>query len=307
MTHGTAAPALKMGVPIPNGKLGMWLFLGTEIMFFTAFIGTYIVLRMGSPGWPTDPEVTHIRVWAGGTNTFVLICSSVSVVLAHEAMAALDFRRATKWIGLTLGLACVFLGIKSYEYYGKFAHDILPNHVAESPQQALDKLAREMDAATGLPTLKAEQNDIRQLQALGTGNEEVLAKRLEGVDKQIAERAEIEAAYKPLRDKIKARNITLPEARETLAGLQEKYPQFAGVHDPHVIVYGNIFSSTYFLLTGFHAIHVLVGMLMFAIILWRGLSNKLTSEHAVLVENTGLYWHFVDLVWIFLFPLIYII
>ena len=62
--HG--APPLKMGLPIPNSKLGMWLFLGTEIMFFTAFIGTYIVLRLGSGGWPNDPNVTHIRIWAGG-------------------------------------------------------------------------------------------------------------------------------------------------------------------------------------------------------------------------------------------------
>ena len=128
-------PALKMGVPIPNGKLGMWLFLGTEIMFFTAFIGTYIVLRLGSKGWPSDPEVTHIRIWAGGLNTFVLITSSVFVVLAHEAMHAKNFKLATNWIIATTALACVFLGIKSYEYYGKYDHDILPGHVAESPRQ----------------------------------------------------------------------------------------------------------------------------------------------------------------------------
>src|SRR5260370_7232667 len=90
-------PALKMGVPIPNGKLGMWLFLGTEIMFFTAFIGTYIVLRLGSKGWPSDPEVTHISIIAGGLNTFVLITSSVFVVLAHEAMNLKNYRRATNW------------------------------------------------------------------------------------------------------------------------------------------------------------------------------------------------------------------
>src|SRR5947207_8495799 len=111
MSHAATAPAhshvpaLKMGVPIPNGKLGMWLFLGTEIMFFTAFIGTYIVLRLGSKGWPTDPDVTHIRVWAGGINTFVLIWSSYLVVVAHEAMGNRDFakvRRAPTW---TFGFA----------------------------------------------------------------------------------------------------------------------------------------------------------------------------------------------------------
>src|SRR5262245_52911227 len=119
-------PALKMGVPIPNGKLGMWLFLGTEIMFFTAFIGTYIVVRLGSPGWPTDTEVTHIKIFCGGLNTFVLILSSYFVVLAHEAMNMKKFMTARSWVLATLALACVFLSIKSYEYYGKFDHDILP-------------------------------------------------------------------------------------------------------------------------------------------------------------------------------------
>ena len=107
-----------MGIPIPNSKLGLWLFLGTEIMFFTAFIGTYIVLRLGSRGWPTDPDDTHITVWAGGFNTFVLIVSSYAVVVAHEAMAHRDFAKARKYLWATLLLAFVFLGVKAFEYYG---------------------------------------------------------------------------------------------------------------------------------------------------------------------------------------------
>src|SRR5438874_4632315 len=95
-------PALKMGVPIPNGKLGMWLFLGTEIMFFTAFIGSYIVLRLGSPGWPTNTEVTHIKVFWGGLNTFVLILSSYFVVLAHEAMHHRNYKIVARWISWTM-------------------------------------------------------------------------------------------------------------------------------------------------------------------------------------------------------------
>jgi cytochrome c oxidase subunit 3 len=308
MTHGTAAPALKMGVPIPNGKLGMWLFLGTEIMFFTAFIGTYIVLRLGSPGWPTDPEVTHIRVWAGGLNTFVLICSSVAVVMAHEAMSMRNYRRATRFVCVTLALATLFLGIKSYEYYGKFDHDILPGHIAESSTQALDKLSLELDREAGVTGLRAEANRLKQLQALNRGNPETLAQSLTAVEKQIGELAPLEAAYKPLKERIRAQDITLADAHHELDKLREAFPgTFAGVHDPHVIVYGNIFASTYFLMTGFHAIHVIVGMLMFAGIIMLGLREKLGPQHAVLVENCGLYWHFVDLVWIFLFPLIYII
>ncbi len=72
-----------------------------------------------------------------------------------------------------------------------------------------------------------------------------------------------------------------------------------------VIRYGNLFASTYFVMTGFHALHVLVGMLMFVMLL--GYGSKLGTQHTLFVENSGLYWHFVDLVWIFLFPLIYIV
>ena len=92
MSHSPQPSGLKMGIPIPDSKLRMWLSLGTEIMFFTAFIGSYIVLRLGSPGWPTAYEDTHILLLAGGVNTFVLIVSSYCVVVAHEAMAQRDRR-----------------------------------------------------------------------------------------------------------------------------------------------------------------------------------------------------------------------
>jgi cytochrome c oxidase subunit 3 len=70
-------------------------------------------------------------------------------------------------------------------------------------------------------------------------------------------------------------------------------------------VYGNIFASTYFIMTGFHAIHVIVGMILFIVALKQG--SALDEKWTDWVENSGLYWHFVDLVWIFLFPMLYII
>ena len=71
---------------------------------------------------------------------------------------------------------------------------------------------------------------------------------------------------------------------------------------PAVIPGGTMWASTYFLLTGFHAIHVLVGLIVFAILLM----YRLGPKRAGMIENAGLYWHFVDLVWIFLFPLLYL-
>jgi len=69
------------------------------------------------------------------------------------------------------------------------------------------------------------------------------------------------------------------------------------VHEPHPILYGNIFASCYFIMTGFHAVHVIVGMILFVIVLKQG--SKLDGSWTDFVENSGLYWHFVDLVWIF--------
>lgn len=341
MSHSSAAPApsphvpaLKMGVPIPNGKLGMWLFLGTEIMFFTAFIGTYIVLRMGSPAWPTDTAVTHINVNLGALNTFVLICSSVSVVLAHEALFLKNFRKATNMILITLILSGVFLGVKSVEYWGKISHDILPGRIAESNTQALEKLIIELDRASGLPAL--EERKTRLENALASSPDAAQRTVLEAQLAEVAAKSKEKESFKASPDDYKNQAENKPydtwkyefvraRARDRLVDVQQhdnpltvkfledlntlrkNAPEFKAVHDPHVIVFGNIFASTYFLMTGFHALHVIIGMIMFLMILWLGYTNQLGLRHAVLVENCGLYWHFVDLVWIFLFPLIYII
>src|SRR3954454_23124073 len=123
-----------MGLPLPNGKLAMWLFLVTEIMFFTALIGVYIILRNGQPTerepWPAPHDV-HLVEWMGAVNTFVLICSSLTVVLGHHALAKRNIKGATAYIAVTLALGCVFLGIKAIEYKAKFEHDILPSRIYE--------------------------------------------------------------------------------------------------------------------------------------------------------------------------------
>ncbi len=77
---------------------------------------------------------------------------------------------------------------------------------------------------------------------------------------------------------------------------------FSWLQLPIVIPGGNMWASTYFLLTGFHAVHVIVGLIVFAILL----TYNLGPATAGMIENAGLYWHFVDLVWIFLFPLLYL-
>ncbi len=297
-----------MGLPIPNSKLGMWLFLGTEIMFFTAFIGTYIVLRLGSPDWPHNPDVTHIRIWAGGLNTFVLLASSYLVVVAHESMVARNIPRAKMYLTGTFALACVFLGIKGYEYYGKWEHDILPGHIAEDDFQAVTKTLGDFETvlnrqyAAWVPNSEAARladkravidSKIKE----GAADTQAKVDALKALDKEyltlVAQHKDLKLGLVPLSEKI-----------EELKKNKEYASILGGLEAHHPIKYGNLFASTYFLMTGFHAIHVIVGLILFAIPLWLiSLDHRWTDY----VENCGLYWHFVDLVWIFLFPLIYII
>src|SRR6476646_6957003 len=113
------------GLPIPLGKTIVWLFLSTEIMFFAGLIGTYVVLRFGAPTWPKTHEV-HLSEPIGAFNTFVLICSSVPVVLALEAERANKAAQAKMFTFVTFILGCVFLGVKGYEYSAKFSHGLYP-------------------------------------------------------------------------------------------------------------------------------------------------------------------------------------
>src|SRR6478752_7869647 len=127
MSHSPSDKMFKYhpGLPIPFGKTCLWLFLSTEIMFFAGLIGTYIVLRFGAVAWPAPHDV-HLSEPIGAFNTFVLICSSVTIVLALEAAKLNQASKAKAWIVLTLLLGSVFLGVKMYEYSQKFNHGIYP-------------------------------------------------------------------------------------------------------------------------------------------------------------------------------------
>ncbi|MEZ6124937.1 MAG: cytochrome c oxidase subunit 3 [Planctomycetaceae bacterium] len=304
MSHNHQPSTLKMGIPIPNSKLGMWLFLGTEIMFFTAFIGSYIVLRIGSPGWPTDPDDTHIKVFWGGLNTFVLIVSSYCVVIAHEAMAQRNFEKARQYLLYTMALAFVFLGIKSYEYYGKFSHDILPGHIAETPGQSIAKADRELEGVvrerfkryTDADAVSVPQPDdlgnvntqlavfaankdvdpgLKYLQATASSDVRLYERWL-NLHQHVVANASMTAVPRAAgADYLKARTElkegeSFPERQFSEVADEIKrlksdvdFGGFvsAGVFEMHPLLYGNLFASVYFLMTGFHAIHVLVGMI----------------------------------------------
>jgi cytochrome c oxidase subunit 3 len=275
-----------MGVPLRHGKLAMWFFMVTEIMFFTALIGTYVLLRNGSPQWAT-PHQVHLVEWMGALNTFVLICSSVSVVLAHWAITRNNIRLTVQFIALTFLLGGVFLVIKAVEYTAKFNHKILPGWVYDRVgPKANDSVPRATDY------VQKVQADVDEILAekSGVGPEEREA--LEALRKDMLTRPTGEPG------------LSAKEVGDRVDALLAKDPE---LHLTPLIPYGNLWASCYFALTGFHALHVVGGLVIFAVILVMALMGRLARRHEGMIEYTGLYWHFVDIVWIFLFPLLYLV
>ena len=321
-------------LPIPNGKTCVWLFLSTEIMFFAGLIGTYIVLRFGAIAWP-KPHDVHLSEPIGAFNTFVLICSSVTVVLALEAAKRNRASEAKGWIFLTFLLGSVFLGVKAYEYKAKFAHGIFPQqphglihekadiHYTAAVRKRLQTLKTELETKTDRTPV-----DEQRLAVV----DQISRDLVEPADQAVRDEPDSPqgrilmlklayAIYPPADDHAAtgehAIHTTVEEPAIVLAAYSEATAGAAhdadghvhGLNDEHswlrlpiMIPGGGLWASTYFLLTGFHALHVLIGLIVFFLMLLMTLG----TAKAGLVENIGLYWHFVDLVWIFLFPLLYL-
>ena len=110
---------------LTNSKLGMWLFIASEIMLFGALFSTYIIIRIGSPSWPHGSTVLDVPI--ATFNTMVLITSSVTMVLAWASLMMNKFNRYRLFMATTILLALVFLGVKAYEYHHKFTHHHLPS------------------------------------------------------------------------------------------------------------------------------------------------------------------------------------
>lgn len=181
---------------IPDGKLGMWVFLASEVMLFGGFISSYVILRTGSDFF-IIPSREMLGIPLATLNTFILIASSVTMVLALDSIQKGNLKGLTRFLILTIILGFIFLGVKSYEYQHKWQEGI------------------------------------------------------------------------------------------TLSN--------------------NLYGSFYYTLTGLHMLHVIGGIIFNIYILVCGIKGRYSSDHYERVEYAGIYWHFVDLVWVILFPILYLI
>jgi cytochrome c oxidase subunit 3 len=245
-----------------NAKLGLWLFLASEVMLFGALFSSYILLRVGSAEWPHG----QLSVPLGTINTFVLILSSISVVMGWAALKGRDFAKFKLWQGITILLACLFISIKGVEYYTKFTHyyvqlkdgTAMTGHIEGSPfNLSLAKLTSAKDAPREITFVPDSAHGAKS------------GEHAAPVKLDVSQLTKLEA-FGPWR---------------------------------------STFFAIYFVLTGLHALHVIGGIIVLAY-LWgpgSGLWKREPEQFTNRVEVTGLYWHFVELVWIFLFPTLYLL
>ena len=108
-----------------NGKIGIWLFLASEVMLFGALFATYILLRVGSVNWPLGYTILNVPL--ATFNTVVLISSSVTMVMAWASLMRRKLGTFKLYQGLTVALGGVFLVVKYFEYSAKFDHHLYPS------------------------------------------------------------------------------------------------------------------------------------------------------------------------------------
>ncbi len=246
-----------------TGKLGIWLFLAQEILFFSGLFVAYIVYRAMHP---------EIFVWAhyyldtqlGAINTGVLIVSSLTAAWAVRCAQQANKSGLVLNIVITILCAFGFLGIKYVEYSHKF-HDGL----MWGPKDAKLEWSRHNP-----------KEEVWELHSFRAHHPEVAA-AAEAAAKDGKSPVEIAAA-----------------ARK--AGGGKDY----GIVRPK---HSNIFFGIYFFMTGLHGIHVIAGIIMWIWLLVRAVKGQFGPKYFGPIDYGALYWHLVDLIWIYLFPLLYLI
>jgi cytochrome c oxidase subunit 3 len=305
-----------------NAKLGIWLFLASEVMLFGGLFSAYLMLRMGAdPGyWPHG----LLNVPIGTFNTLVLIASSVSVVFAW---AFLKMRRWNYyWWSMLFTILCgvLFLTIKlSIEWPAKFEHfGVYVQKDAAGKYE--DFLGNKYLSEKNLPPRYEITGHLIGMSITRDGKEEEV--NLEGETPEDKGKSPTEAgkileekgvklvAYKLHVDPVNAHptdaeydrpHFWQVPATETEAVIKADDIASASAFFPR----HNTYFQTYFLITGLHGLHVLGGVIVFTYMFLFGKKLYLRNpEHmANRVEVAGLFWHFVDLVWIFVFPIFYLL
>ncbi len=286
-----------------SNALGMWVFLVTEVMTFGALFFVYTLYRHlfeNQNHLLSQNGVTWLSPWGVGShlldnslgfiNTLVLLCSSLTVATA-VFMAGIKQR---KWLvgmlSLTAFLGATFLGIKSVEWYHDYQEKIVPGLNWE-PRNTLARKGFLLATPTGVNG-----------EGYIPGPNPTTFKNAETQWQQVYEQAEAEEAG--------GAGGSEPGFS---AAQQGASAESRGQHDVKFqgIINGlqlQMFFVIYFCMTGLHAIHMIIGLGLISVFLFHARRGMFTeSPNDQPVEIFGLYWHFVDIVWVFLYPLLYLV
>lgn len=286
-----------------SAKLGIWLFLATEILFFGGLFVAYAILRMRFP--EVFSYASHyLDTIMGGVNTCVLILSSLTMALAVRCAQVNNRRGLIICLFLTLLGAVGFLVIKYFEYEHKIKEHLVwgptfyvpPAPHTDNPE-ALARIEAEM--AT-LKTAPVQSVTITVADPTPFAIP-VLAPKPPSEASAIKAAARGPSGVAPV-----VQTLADRAAAEGPSAAEAAHP---GMHlaDPRMPPNTHLFFGIYYAMTGLHGIHVVVGMIVILWLIKRAFRGDFSSEYFTPVDAGGLYWHIVDLIWIFLFPLFYLI
>jgi cytochrome c oxidase subunit 3 len=269
-----------------SAKLGMWLFLATEILLFGGLFCAYAIYRANHPeifSWAHHLLDTKL----GAINTVVLLTSSLTMAWGVRAAQLGQRKLLILLLTLTLLGGFGFLGIKYVEYASKYKHGLLWGKSFQPDQHYIAE-------HFGLPTPEGEHE--------GEEPHEAAAEESPDLSSEAPEASASGAKDEPF----KIERSSIADAASGPAGRATP-----GSHDGHDVLPQpqnvHVFFSIYFLMTGLHGIHVILGMAIIAWLLRRAMRGDFGPSYFTPVDLGGLYWHLVDLIWIFLFPLLYLI
>ena len=297
------------------GKLGMWLFLATEVLLFGGLFCAYAVWRGNHPElFKYGSKFLDTRM--GAINTAVLILSSLT--MAWGVTAAQKNQKGLLKIMLVLTLcgAAGFLVIKYFEYTHKFHEGWYPGlKFYLEPSEHSHTYKREgsehaQAGEHGAPAVAAAAT-THEAPATATSapgaNEELEISGVAVKGPLVA--PPVEASTVPLAAIGEPGLVAHPDLVEETFKFERPH-EIETVHplqDPHRPSNTHMFFNIYFMMTGLHGIHVVIGMIIITWLLIRAFKGHFDSTYFTPVDLGGLYWHIVDLIWIFLFPLFYLI
>lgn len=251
-----------------SATLSMWVFLATEVMFFSGLFLAFALYRS-----LYHKEFFEAAQWLnvplGGINTVVLLTSSLTMAFAVRAAQLRRRKEAVQLLVATMILGAGFLGIKAVEWYHDYEEKLIPgiNFEWHGPPHAREAAVADAEAKAETATEDAAGHYGHLDAAPASGG--VSTPGLVGLSTD------------PGFNQEESRSPTAQRAQ--------------------------LFFVLYFFMTGLHAIHMIIGLAVVAVIAyltWTGWISGTGSTH---IEVVGLYWHFIDIIWVFLYPILYLI